>query len=613
MNGIRRMIALLALLSAYTISAEAEELYKAFPIKKEANTGNDFQCKLLDLYARIYSDNFPVTEPGYQSVNIPRNYTLGMQLAITGSSTQQFTIVLDSVKNEEGTSFTGGFAFRRLLPVHVEGNTQGSMINVPGGAFPDSWVPYLVRLAPFDVLEAVADTQTTAINVPAEEIAGVLLQIQVPTDCPIGHYQGNIKITGSLGIEKNIPVSFTVHKTVLPEDYFLDSTHWLSELPENLKSGTSVEWWSEAHWNLLERAGKMLREDGANTMFTPLVSTAHPLIQTLWNSQTKTLSFDYSRFDRWVHMFDSLGFKYFAGRHMKLMGSGLTIKDSVTGNTISLGSTQINFECFQQTFLKDLNNHLQTLGMLNRYVQHIYDEPSPAALNEYKHYNNILKRTMPTVKSIDANSSHPELFTDMIGIQVFNLPGIILQKNDAVKDRLSQHKSIWLYNTSSPYPPYPNRHLDQPLIENRLWPWLCMKYNASGYLFWAANEYRGVPDEYQTSLGPLPNGSQNPGHPPGDAWLYYRSPNGLIPSMRIISFREGMVDATLLAKLRSANPSKAQELIAKLVFPEIEQGQDLPFSTYLTRAETIPKGYEDSPATFNAVRKEMLDYLDTIY
>ena len=50
-------------------------------------------------------------------------------------------------------------------------------------------------------------------------------------------------------------------------------------------------------------------------------------------------------------------------------------------------------------------------------------------------------------------------------------------------------------------------------------------------------------------LADHPNGSQDPGHPPGDNWFYYRSPEGLRPSIRIVSFREGLIDYALLKAL----------------------------------------------------------------
>lgn len=596
----------------YTTLLQAKENDIPKYIKKQNSTS--FYVKLLDVHARIYPDLLPDTEPVYELKAVPRNYTLGMQLAVNVNNSQQVSISIENLKhNVTNVPFPGTIELNKLLPVHVEGNTQGSMINVPGGPIPNSWIPYLIRVAPFTVLEAVEDSDGFTLNAVSGITTGALLQIQIPVDCAEGVYSGTLKVSGTAN-EELIPFSFKVHKTVIENDYFLDSTHWLSELPENLKSGTPVAWWSEEHWKLLERAGKLLRKDGSNMMFTPLINTENSLIQSYWDDQQKKLVFDYSRFDRWVHTFDTLGYKYFAGRHIKFMaiGSSVNIKNLQTNAAVSLSSISMNLDCYRITFLEDLYRHLEATGMKNRYVQHIFDEPAGAALSEYTLYDRMKKKVMPDIKSIDAINSAPQLFSDMVDIQVFNLPGIILQKNNIVQNRLTQGRGIWLYNTSSPYPPYPNRHTDARLVENRLWPWLCLKYNASGYLFWAANEYRGVPNEYLTSLGPMPNGSQNPGHPPGDAWLYYRTANGIVPSMRIVSFREGMIDASLWAKLKEVNPVKAQQLMNLLIFPEIEIGHNRPWNDYHLRADEIPIGYEASAKKYHDVRAEMLELLDAI-
>jgi len=85
----------------------------------------------------------------------------------------------------------------------------------------------------------------------------------------------------------------------------------------------------------------------------------------------------------------------------------------------------------------------------------------------------------------------------------------------------------------------------------------------------------------------------------------------LIPSLRIVSFREGMIDATLWAMLNQKNPKQAQALMDKLIFPSISQGHNNKWSDYLKRAESIPRGYAITPAEYHDVRTQMLNILDT--
>ncbi|WP_157986632.1 glycoside hydrolase domain-containing protein [Chitinophaga alhagiae] len=569
-----------------------------------------FDARLLDVNARIFKDNFPA-DTCYQPFHTPRKYTLSFQVALRSPATQQFSVSVVDLEHSSGAAFPGTARFRHILPVHLEGNTQGSGINVPNGPVPASWVPYLVRLAPFDIMEALQEMPAGTLQVTANETAGILVQLDVPATCTAGLYEGKVRLQDASAGVQDVPFSFRVYATNMPA-FHLDYVNWLSEIPENLKTGTPVASWSEAHWDLLRRAGQLMIEDGQNMMYTPLVNNRHPLIQTWWDPATAKLSFNYSRFDRWVHMFDSLGFERFAGRHVRFQGLGSTqvlfIKNAATGDTISLTATQLSLECFQETFFADLDKHLDTLGLKGRYVQHVFDEPPPANIEEYRRYNELVKKYMHNVKTIDAINSQPQLFSPLVDLQVFSLPGLVLQKNSTVPERLADNREVWLYHTASPFPPYPNRQLDRPLVECRLWPWLAFRYNANGFLWWAANEYRGVPDEYATSLGALPDGTQH--HDPGGAWYYYRSADGLLSSMRLLNFREGMADVTLLARLKTINPAKVQEMMDALIQPGIEVGMARPFSDYKSRAEAISKGYETDPKKYYDNRRQTLELLE---
>jgi hypothetical protein len=342
-------------------------------------------------------------------------------------------------------------------------------------------------------------------------------------------------------------------------------------------------------------------------MYTPLINSKHPLIQVVRSKDGK-FTFDYSRFDRWAETFYGLGFKYLAGHHLTQQNKRLYVKSEVTGK-LERFSPETDWFGFLDVFLKDFNNHLKEKGIQDRYLQFIYDEPAVNKIDVYRKYADIFKRCMPETKSIDAINSKPELFDELVDIVVFNFAGICTRQK-LVEQREKEQLAVWLYHCTSPYPPYPNRQLDRQLTECRLWPWLCNKFNATGFLFWAANLYRGVPDEYKTSLGPLPNGSQNPGHPPGDAWFYYRTASGLISSLRIVSFREGMTDATLWEMLQKVKPEAAAAFMNKLIFPEITQGLRKPWSEYLKLADSASPGYETAPEKYHQVRAGMLEILD---
>jgi hypothetical protein len=320
---------------------------------------------------------------------------------------------------------------------------------------------------------------------------------------------------------------------------------------------------------------------------TPLIDGREPLIPVSCTEQG-TYEFDYARFDRWVEMFLDLGFNTFAGRHVVSMGPEVRVLNRTTGETEPLLKDAKDQEAwleFLPVFYRSLAQHLDERGWTDRYIQHQYDEPKDA--ERYEQLAALARTNMPGVRTIDAINSRPEVFSPLVDIHVFNLI-TLLRNADLAEQRRAEGKTAWLYHCTSPYPPYPNRHLDRPLSECRLWPWICNKWRADGFLYWAANLYRGA-DEYQTSIGPFPNGSQDPGHPPGDAWFYYRGPDGLRPSMRIVAFRSGLIDHTLLTMLAEKDGALAAEIADSLVPSATE--------------------YSTDPAAYHAGRRRILEAL----
>lgn len=566
------------------------------------------QVKIGSLYERIYQDTEVVEDvnsmPKYE---VPRNYTLSFPVIMRSELETSLKVDVFLQKNDDEFS-VNTITTHSMLPVRVEGNTQGSMINVPGGDFPKSWMPYLVRRAPFDVLEALIPFDLNdSISLKPMITKALMVSVDIKPNMEVGLYKGSIRITNREGCYRNYPFRVQIHPTIINRADFLDCVHWLSPSPADLcKSGNDIAWWGEEHWSLLKKVGDLLYRDGNNMMYTPLLSGDFPLVQAIYINGN--LDFDYSLFDRWIKMFSSLGFKYFSGSHLRTINQSVKIRDVKTGRLNTISNYGMDVDSLQNSFLFSLNKHLEFLGIKDKFVMHLYDEPRFEVLDEYKYYSNKLKKLIPGLLSIDATNSTPEKFSQHVDIQVYNLRGIVSNKDQEVKKRLAEGKKVWLYNTSGPFPPYPNRHLDRCLIENRLWPLLTYKYGASGYLFWAVNTYRGVKDEYLTSLGPLPDGTQK--HCPGDAWFYYRTSNGLISSVRMLCFREGMVDVALMRMCGRKKNDYVLEQLEKLIWPQIELGHERPWADYPYIAEDIARGYELDPKKYDIVRTNLLNMLE---
>ena len=539
----------------------------------------------VDVLDRVYPDRPPPAAADDVPISIARGGSAALQFAAISPRDVACRMRLGAITRNDGLRLAGRVTTYRLLPVHVEGNTQGSLRNRPGGEVPEGWMKYLVRPAPFDVMEVLVEADE--IELAAGRTQAMLVDVEISPEASPGRYSARFKLSSEEDTV-SAPFSLQVHKTLLPPTRRLHCVHWFWPMPENLTNLDPPPWWSERHWELIENSGRQLRRFGDDTVLTPLIDGREPLIRVSRNEQGR-YEFDYSRFDRWVKTFLRLGFNAFAGRHVVNMGREVWVLDRAMGTVEPLLGDSTDQEAwirFIPVFYRSLHQHLEERNWTGRYLQHQYDEPKDAEL--YQRLAELAKNHMPSVRTIDAINSRPQDFSSKVDVHVFNL--ITLLRNAELADRRrSQGRHVWLYHCTSPYPPYPNRHLDRPLSECRLWPWICFRWRAGGFLYWAANLYRGA-NEYTTSLGPFPNGSQNPGHPPGDAWFYYRGPYGLRPSMRIVAFRSGLIDNTLLTMLAERDRRLAEDIVGAVILSATE--------------------YHTDPAVYHAARRRILFALD---
>ena len=544
----------------------------------------------VDSLVRIYPDQPPPASPPPDVLHIPPGGHVSLQVAIQVARDCSVTLAPEPITRADGRPLVGHARVAHILPVHVEANTQGSMKTRPGGTVPEGWMASFVREAPYDVAEVV--TEASSFRADADQTHAALLEVSVARACPPGPYQGGLRVSAGEATS-SVPFRLVVHRTPIPAHPAIHVTHWFWPEPVNLATGAIPGWWSERHWRLIEHSGRQLRRLGQETILNPLVNHRESLIRIIRGRDGK-YRFDFTRFDRWIALFDRLGFRVFEGAHIislptKAMG-GVWVRDAATGKAEPLpeAATRDKWLEFLPIFYAALGQHLKEHAINERYIQHQLDEPGDPEI--YQRLAELARTHLPGVRTVDAINKTPDKYSPLVDIQVFALQ--LLPKNEALAaQRRDAGQSSWLYHCTSPYPPYPNRHLDRPLSESRLYPWLAFWLRAEGYLFWAANMYRGA-DEYRTSIGPLPNGSQDPGHPPGDAWMMYRGPDGLRASMRMLAFRDGLEDHALLTMLAREDPERADRIRRRIV-----------------RTCT---NYEKSPGAYHRTRRALLTELDRL-
>ncbi len=165
---------------------------------------------------------------------------------------------------------------------------------------------------------------------------------------------------------------------------------------------------------------------------------------------------------------------------------------------------------------RQLQEHLQAMGWLDRAFICWFDEPSP---DQYPFLMNgfaKLKRSCPGI---------PRMLTEQVAPGLVGGPNIWCAispnyKHDRAEERRKFGEKFWWYVCTGPKAPYTGLFLDHPAPEMRLWLWQTFQRNIEGILVWETT--------YWTSGAAYPNADQpqNPYTDPMSWTSGYSTPAG---------------------------------------------------------------------------------------
>ncbi|MEK7767808.1 MAG: glycoside hydrolase domain-containing protein, partial [bacterium] len=384
--------------------------------------------------------------------------------------------------------------------------------------------------------------------------------VAVPRDAAPGDYRGTLTVT--LAFRRGstervvVPVALHVWPFSLPDRSSLHHTEWFH--PHALARWYHLEPWSEKHWMWIERCARDLAAHKADMINTDLVGLTAPRLDARGR-----LTFDFSRFDRWIDTFRRAGIEWIEGGHVAGRTGGWVSpigwnrwspKDA-QGRPVDTSRARMSdaqFKGYTEQLLKAVHAHLKARGLAHRYVQHVADEPTPANLASWKSVARDVGRWLPGVRRIDAIEAE-----GMEGACELRVPQI---QEIHRPSRLRAPEELWCYVCLSPQTIYPNRFLDYPSIRNRMIYWLCWSLNLKGFLHWAYNYWQpwsGLPHDVpispwtDTTGGSLYNVDTQP-LPAGDAHVVYPGKDSICSSIRWEVIRKGYEDFELLRRLEAA-------------------------------------------------------------
>lgn len=426
----------------------------------------------------------------------------------------------------------------------------------------------LVRQAPADYPDELLTVGR--IDLVAGQAQPLFLRVDVPGDAEPGVYLGGVVVSSECSSWR-VPIRLEVLPLSFPDRTRLLVTNWFSTAAIAEKHG--VREWSEEFWAILPTYARMMAEHHQNVEMAPT-----SLIEA-WQEDDGGFTWDFSRFDRWVELFDAAGvdarieLSHLGGRKTGEWECPEFVFGERTATRRSDGS-RVPVEV--PDFVRALAAHLRERGWLERSMLHIADEPIPVNEESWRALSRIAQEAAPDLRRIDAIH-----VTDLDGDLEVWVPQLNFfdQAHQSLREKANAGTcELWFYIAWVPQYPYPNRLIDVPTLNARIAHWMNYLYGTTGYLHWGLNWWN-------IELGHFS---------PGDEWIIWPGDDGPHSSLRYEAQREGLEDCECLALLEDALRANGDPEPARL---SREIGGKL--VSAITR-------YESDPARLEEVRRELL-------
>jgi len=221
-------------------------------------------------------------------------------------------------------------------------------------------------------------------------------------------------------------------------------------------------------------------------------------------------------------------------------------------------------------YLGKFAKHLEARGWLDRAFVMVWDEPKDSYAGSVLKELQTIHRVHPKLRTrLDGPVTGPlveavQEEVDIWGLHMLNIAHGGAEAWENIARWRKQNRVLWMYVACDVHHPYPNLFIDYPLIDCRILPWICWKYDFQGFLYWSANAWGGENVRGADRGGKWPNrpwvaanfvnhwgGRTNKFN--GDGHLLYPGPDGTaLSSVRLEALRDGMEDYEYLWLLGKA-------------------------------------------------------------
>jgi len=349
-----------------------------------------------------------------------------------------------------------------------------------------------------------------------------------------------------------------------------------------------VDVFSERHWEIIENFAAYAVRHGINTLLTPIFT---PPLDTAIEGERPTLqlidvtasngkyTFGFEKLERWVQMCKRVGVQYFEISHLftqwgakhapKIMGQcGTRLFGWETDAT---GAEYTNF---LHQLLPALTAKLAQLGIAEKTIFHISDEPGLDSLQQYTAARNIVEPYLSHYKIVDALTNYDFYKQGAVSVPI---PSV-----DHIEPFLEGNvPELWCYYCCAQSYKVPNLFFMQPSYRNRILGVLLYKYDIAGFLHWGYNFYNSMHSLYP--VNPFVVTDADGAFPSGDPFVVYPGADGKpLGSIRLMVAQEAFND---LRALRMLEQLAGRDFVLGLIDDGLPQ--PITFSCFPQNAEYI--------------------------
>lgn len=477
--------------------------------------------------------------------------------------------------------FTVESPFGEALQVYQVKSVPSEVAAYPQPGHDDDYLSLKPGLYP-DLLRPITDGK---VEISSFITTVLWVNINVPHDFVAGEHEIKFSVHRD---EVQAESSFTlkVIPAELPKQKLL-FTEWF--YADCLADWYDVPVYSEQHWEIIGNFLRMAAEGGINTILTPImtpaldtaVGTERPCVQLIDIEKSgSSYTFGFEKVRRFVEFALECGMTHFEISHLFTQwGAEFTpavyaVEDGerkrIFGWDVTADSPE--YTEFLKQFLPAVVEFFRGMGLEDRVMFHISDEPSADHLERYRKNKDFVSSLIDGLPIMDALSSPVYYDEGVVKCPVASIDHIepFLQRNVP---------ELWAYNCCGQCVDVSNRFMSMPSYRNRIIGVQLYKYNIKGFLHWGYNFWNAQVSLYR--INPFVTTDAGGGFPSGDAFAVYPGENGrALPSLRLKTFNHGLQDQRALELLETLTDRATVEA----ALPEYD---NITFSQYPRSAEYL--------------------------